>query len=108
MKLNITIIAQMPEKMCAALYQFFHDVMKMKRRRSREKFCHFQKKIRICYFYLSTIVNLSKRSYGANRKCLPPKYSPAKILRFLFYVKFYKMSFSGQSVLAHSLMGSRH
>ena len=72
MKLNITTIVQMPEKLCTALNSFFARLHEDEKAKLLRKIGAFLEKIVIYYFYVGAILNLLNIGSGANRKCLPP------------------------------------
>ena len=82
--------------MRAAAIQFFTRPHKDEEKLQR-KIWAFLEKIMIHYFYISTIVSLSKGSSGTKRKCiqyLPPYYNPAEFLRLLFAIKYLMLDFA--------------
>ena len=107
----------MPEKLPAALNQVFTRRHEDEEAKHPRKVWALFKTIRIYYFYLSTIVNLSKRVSKQNCKNVTKAFllvntnSSAMILRIFLplntYVKFCKASFGGQKVRAHSLTSNR-
>ena len=62
----------MPEEMRAALNKFFTlRFYKTKRRSSRKKIEHFQKKVVVYYFSVLTIVDPLKGAQSKCFRCLP-------------------------------------
>ena len=91
---KLNIIIQMPEKMGAALTQFFTDVMKMRMQSFRERFEHFSKKklLFLRFFFKGGLRNKCRNAFPLNTALWDPRVT---FCSYIPNVKFYKVSFGG-------------
>ena len=104
----------MPGKKHAALNRFFTQCYVDEEAKLPQKFGHFQKK-KDFYFYVSTIVGLSKGVPGQIANVTNAFLLNTVQLGFSgyflplnTYLKFYKVSFGGPNERADLLPGNRH